>query len=894
MEKNRIMERRFIEEYFPIKEISEISEKRKRSRYNNISSLHVWWARKPQESSRTTAYAALIPYDENNREKNKQFLIDLANSEEQKFYPTLKEARKKINKFYDGNIPKILDPFSGGGSIPYECSRLGCDVVALDYNPVAALILKATCEFPQKFSNDKLDNSFKSEIKENNLLQHLKKWQDWIFSQVESEIKILYPEHDGYTDIAFLWAHTLTCQNPKCSAEIPLIKQYWLSKKESMKVCLYPEVIKNSIKLKIVGDGYDKIPKTFDPNKGIVNRGKVVCPVCQFTSDADSTRKLFKNGLTSEKLIAIVSQKKSSTGKKYRIPSDKDHLEKQIQIMLEKKIQILSKDWEITPIPFENTPNGKGNGAERAFSLQNYGMNTWGDVFNSRQQLVHLTFCEKIRHAYNEMLKHGYDLEFAKAIIAILAMGFDRLVDFNSKLCMLNSNGGRGVVHTFGRIALHMTWVYAESNPFSPFGASWITACKKNEEWVKNATKYGNSECKVIQDSATQLPFEKNHFDAIITDPPYYDTIPYSYFSDFFYVWLKRAVGKIFPEFFVTPLTPKSDEIVEYHNTGIVDPKLNFEVLLKKSFFEINRVLKPDGIVIIVYAHKSTEGWETLINSILDSGLIVTAAWPISTEMGRRLRAQDSAALSSSIYMICRKWKKEPIGFYRDVKKELKEYLNRKLEQLWEEEVSGADFFISAIGSAIEVYGKYEKVVNDKDKQISVLKLLNDTRTIVTDYAINKVIKGEFSDEISQMTRFYILWRWAYGEAKVPFDSALRMAQSVGINIEREWNKGFILKDKEFIRIIGPDERTEKELSDSYDLIDILHKTLLLWKKGKKGTVDKFLEEKGYKNSEVFKRVAQAISESLHLESTEKKWLDGFLTGFKSDNSHGTNQSKLF
>ena len=142
-------------------------------------------------------------------------------------------------------------------------------------------------------------------------------------------------------------------------------------------------------------------------------------------------------------------------------------------------------------------------------------------------------------------------------------------------------------------------------------------------------------------------------------------------------------------------------------------------------------------------------------------------------------------------------------------------------------------------------------------------------------------------------SRFYILWRWAYGEAKVSFDGASKMAQSTGIDLEHEWNKGFIVKDKEFIQVLGPDERND-DLNDSQDLIDILHKTLQIWKNGKMDEVDKFLEEKGYKNSDVFKRVAQAISETLPLESTEKKWLDGFLTGFKSENSSETSQSKLF
>ena len=316
--------------------------------------------------------------------------------------------------------------------------------------------------------------------------------------------------------------------------------------------------------------------------------------------------------------------------------------------------------------------------------------------------------------------------------------------------------------------------------------------------------------------------------------------------------------------------------------------------MLGKSFIQIHRVLKKNGIAVIVYAHKSTEGWEKLISSILDSGLTVTASWPVRTELSGRRRSIKAASLASSIYMVTRKWEKIPIGFYRDVKKDLKSYLQKKLDQLWDEGIIGADFFISSIGSAIEVFGKYEKVVDDNDDKISIEKLLNDTRKIVTNYAINKVIKGEFSEEISQMTRFYILWRWAYGEAKVPYGEALKMSQSIGIDLDHEYNKGFIVKDKEFIKILSSDERLNENLDESIELIDILHYILQLWKNESRDVVEKFLEEKGYKNNDIFNRVAKAISESLPLESTERKWIDGFLTGSRTEDSQSEVQSKLF
>jgi len=550
----------------------------------------------------------------------------------------------------------------------------------------------------------------------------------------------------------------------------------------------------------------------------------------------------------------------------------------------------LKEKWGLDPIPNEKLVKTSGN----QMATIHYGLTKFGDLFNSRQQLTLLVFANNIRNSYSEMVKDGLNEEYAKTIVTYLSLLFDQVMGKCNSLSRWNSVGQK-IEHPFARPALPMIWDYVESNPFSNFAGGWKSYLRYCVAIIDHISKSSSSQATVKMCSATSLDFPDNYFDAVFTDPPYYDNIFYSNLSDFFYVWQKRILGNIYPELFSTPLTPKSEEIVmdSIRHTSKEESKKFFEEMLEKSFKEINRVLKKDGIGVIIYAHKSTDGWETLINSILNSGLLVTAAWPIHTEFKHRIGAQETASLASSIYMVVRKWKKEPIGFYRDVKKELKDYLQKKLDYLWKEDIIGADFFISAIGSAIEVFGKYEKVVDDKDEQISVLKLLNDIRTVVTNYAINKVIKGEFSEEISQMTRFYILWRWAYGEAKVPFDDARKMAQSIGIDIEREWNKGFIVKEKEFIQVLGPSERDGKKLEESHDLIDILHQTLLIWKKGDKKIVDKFLEEKGLKNSEMFRRVAQAISESLPLESTEKKWIDGFLTGFRADDTQSGVQSKL-
>ena len=385
----------------------------------------------------------------------------------------------------------------------------------------------------------------------------------------------------------------------------------------------------------------------------------------------------------------------------------------------------------------------------------------------------------------------------------------------------------------------------------------------------------------VLQASATELPYPDNYFDAVFTDPPYYDNINYAELSDFFYVWLKRSIGDLYPELFSTPLVPKSKEIVAnpVRHGGEAKAKEFFETMLKKAFQEIYRVLKPNGIAVIVYTHKSTSGWETMINSLLDSGLVPTASWPIDTEMKTRLIAKDTAALASSIYIVCRKMERQEVGWFSDVKKEIRERIFNN--NLWEEGIAGPDFFIACIGSAIEVFGRYKKVMDYEGNVIRADKLLEFVREVVTEYAVKQIIHNGIAGECSPLTKFYILWRWTFREAKVEFDEARKLAQSLGVNLEREWNKGFIKKEKNYIKVLGPLERKVEEIENlrDKDLIDVLHHVLLLWVQGKRNEMIKVLSESGFGKNEIFYKVAQAISETLPLDSKEKKLLDGFLSG---------------
>ncbi|MEJ5166814.1 MAG: DUF1156 domain-containing protein [Thermoanaerobaculia bacterium] len=922
------MDKRFIEESFPVKEVGEISAKEKNIRHGHISTLHIWWARRPLAASRATAYAALTPMPEDpcEWEKKRKFIIDLSKWENSNSKQLLEKAQKEILEANGGKPPKVIDPFSGGGSYPLEALRLSCETYANDYNPVAVLIEKATLEFPIKYSKPfdnmpdlaSLHSSDKSEARlflqiqnKNPLLFAVEHWGNWVLEKAKKELSEFYKSQNNEIPVGYIWARTIPCQNPGCGIEIPLMRKFWLAKKDNKKISLHPlnSGPCKAVEFEIVAQnifGYQPWPQGFDPEEGTVANANVRCPACGSMIDDKTTRKLFQIGKAGERMIAVVYTKPNSEGKFYRLTTEEDikTFEKAKQA-LDKKIEELREKWMMEPVPDEELPP-KGT---LGFSPQWSAPKKWGDLFNPRQKLSLLVFADTVRRAYWRMRELGYSEDFAKGVTVYLGLTFDMLAAFNNSLARWE-NTSEAIKQLFSRQALPMIWDYIELNPFSEATGSFTTGqeyylkvlqhiCQLpnpgstnsaiptstnsvNCTSVNSATMASAGSATVTQASATQLPYPDNYFDAVLTDPPYYDNVPYSYLSDFFYVWLKRTVGYLFPELFATPLTPKSGEIVAYTQKegGLEAGKKFFEEQLALSFKEMYRILKPSGIAVIVYAHKSTAGWETVINALLDSGLVVNASWPVNTEMQSRLRAKESAALASSIYIVARKMERKDIGFYPEVKEELKKYMNEKLDRLWDEGIGGADFFISAIGAGIEVFGKYKKVMDYSGNTIRADSMLEDIRRIATDYAVHKILHNGFGQEISELTRFYVLYRWEYGEAKVHFDEARKLATSVGLDLTDYWDKpSCIKKEKEFIKVLGPQERKIEELERSKELIDVLHNVLILWERGRHNDLINVLKEKGYGISDAFYRVGQAISETLPNESKEKKLLEGFLLG---------------
>jgi len=891
---------RLIETDFPLRAVSEQSVREKNIRHGHISTLHIWWARRPLAASRATALAALLPDDPKRRNG---FLLlveqiapwEVVSGQDPGGARLLEKARQLIREAHGGRAPRVLDCFAGGGAIPLEALRLGCETYALDCNPVAVLLNKAVLEFPQKrypavltaptHPPDQGTLGLRDQREVNPLLEAVKHWGNWVLEEARKELAQFYPaDRDGSIPVGYIWARTLPCQNPACGAEIPLMRQTWLAKKDRKQVALrlIPHKPARRVDAEIVeGSRID-----FDPEEGTVSRAHVKCPVCGGTMDDDTTRKLFREGKAGQRMMAVVLHHPKRTGKTYRLPTERDLAAyHDAETALKKKSAQLREEWGIEPVPDEPLPPLETLG----FRVQRYGLTRWGDLFNTRQKLALITFADKVRQAHARMTAASTDPELAKAVTTYLAVTYDMMAVSCNTLCRWE-NTRELIADVFSRQALPMLWDFGELNPLSAGSGSWSKVFYYLSGVIQNTTASLDlqSSSQVHHASATALPWPDDHFDAVLTDPPYYDNVPYSDLSDFFYVWLKRTIGDLYPDLFATPLTPKSEEMVADASkaNGMGNAMRRFEQMLTQAFAEIRRVLRPDGIAVIVFAHKTTAAWETVINALLKAGLYMTASWPIHTEMQARLRAQDSAALASSIYMVCRKRTSSAVGEFGKVRREIEDRISRKLAQFWDEGIRGADFFMSAIGPAVEAFGKYERVEKLSGEPVTVAELLEYVRKVVSEFALERILRSAQLGGVDGLTRFYLLWRWTFNHARVPFDEARKLATGAGVELTENWDAGgLVQKQKDHVVVLSPQERARDDRFARQDrfttMIDALHRAVALWERNRTKELAEHLAET-YGGNEVFWQVAQAISEALPDGDKEKQALQGLLYGRKS------------
>lgn len=1042
---------RLIEHAFPLKQTSLDSVHEKNVRHGHISTLHIWPARRPLAACRAALLATLLP--DPGTPEARQKLCELIGGKvvkkiERKKMPdgqiierereateggilhwgreieneeTLNWFREEIKKAYGGKAPKVLDPFAGGGAIPLEAMRLGCETTAIDINPVAWFILKCTLEYPQKLAGKTfplpdfiLDNeefmtdfykahshligrtkATKKQLKEQeetlwkshqadntrapkaDLGWQVRAWGQWVLEQARKELAEYYPTYadfeaidkanarlyekqsmqlvplkpDGNPDVdylnrdfskeyladkrnprwtakptvAYLWARTVTCKN--CRALLPLLKTRWLCKKDNKRVLLTmePNAEKTGVVFGVQTDVPNKGGNSAQKREhdkrvaaGTMTRSGASCPCCSSIMTMEDIRLEGLTGRLGEICTAVVID--GQKGKEYREPTS---FENQRAAISQELI-----DDVFTHIPFgipdEPLPSKEALG----FRAPLYGFDKWAKLFTPRQLLALGTFMKSMKKVRVELETNNLH-DYSEIIVAYLTCGFDRMLDFNSSaLSWITSVEAIG--HTFARYALPITWDYSESALINYVRGSWemsLEAVLESFSTIQKATIDAilkpNLECK----SALQVNYDGN-FDLVLTDPPYYDAIPYSDLMDYFYVWLKRNIGDLtetMGNVFSLLQAPKWSK--ESNDGELIDDaarqdgnkvlsRIVYENGMARVFENCCQLLNTNGKLVVVFANKSPAAWESLVSAIIRSGFVVDGSWPIQTEQVARIRAQSSSALATSVWIVC---KKRPTyakpGWDNQVVEEMQLNIRTKLREFWDAGIRGPDFVWAATGPALEAFSKHPvvKKANDPDKLLTVTDFLSHVRKIVVDFVVGRVLSGDkaqdsdITDHLDEPTSYYLLHRHDFGMDEAPAGSCILYAVSCGISdkeLADTWDLISFTKGKETSDVeeeSDPDAETDEETSEDsgskvklktwvqrkrkslgYEspsgrpipLIDRVHCLMHLWKAGDLVKVDEYLDNNALRRQELFKRFLQSLIELSPHSSEERSLLE--------------------
>ncbi len=696
--------KRLAEVDFPIAEVSRHAVREKAVRHGHPSTLHLWWARRPLASSRAVLLGLLLPdpchplCPEGFKAKARELLPQVQGSPGPADADLRKALLKFIGDFADWDLaanrsyldvsralvkaahgdepPLVVDPFAGGGSIPLEALRLGCEAFASDLNPVACLILKVVLEdIPRQGPQ---------------LAEELRRVGAEIKRRAENELAALYPKDpDGATPIAYLWARSVRCEAPNCGVEIPLVRSFWLCKKASRYRALRHQVVRGPagpprVEFEVFEPGAEK-----DVPGATVTRAKARCVACgavlapervraQLTAQRGGADVVFDakgHRVGGARILAVVTLRKGESGRHYRSPTERDYdaLRKAAQWI--ERVSAEEPTGRMSSLPNEEAPATAGG----FLAPPTYGMRTWGDMFSSRQKV-----------ALTVLARHVRESRASTECKELLALTVSKLSELSASLCAWEPIA-ECPRHVFGRQAIPITWDFAEGVVTSDSSGSFSVALDNIARGMAALFDClsGSASPQVADAQASLVP----HGSAGIwfTDPPYYFAVPYSDLSDFFFVWLKRTLPNhpLMRDPFddTNPLTPKTLELCEmafWDSTRYPHKDARFfEDGMTRVFAEGRRVLREDGIGAVVFAHKTTEGWEALLSGMINGGWVITGSWPIATEMGSRLRARDSAALATSVHLICRpRSDNAEVGDWADVLRELPNRVGNWMERL--------------------------------------------------------------------------------------------------------------------------------------------------------------------------------------------------------------------
>lgn len=904
--------KRLIEVDLPISRISAHARREKSIRHGHISTLHIWWARRPLAACRAVICASLWPdptdelcppafreaaatqlmafahrmFPAKITEEGRQlqatvstesrgrwegllqsekdglpldptdtahqqvlqgalldFIADFANWDNSTVPAYLETSRALTQAAHEalggvpGTRPLVVDPFAGGGSIPLEALRVGGDAFASDLNPIPVLLNKVVLEYIPKYGQK--------------LADEVRKWGEWVKSEAVKELEELYPkDSDGAIPIAYLWARTIVSEAPgqgDIPVEVPLIRSLWLSRKPKRRIALrWVRNAKGEVQTDIeevsYADGTTRKVcrprlEVFRPNndreveEGTVARGSATCPVTGFTTPIESVRSQIKSrhgGASDARLFCVVTASNDRGMRDYRLPNDDDL--KALELAVDRLSEMDSKPDVSLVIPDEPSPRGGGRGAGRAFSQTKYGMDLFRDIFTPRQLFGLSTLGQIVRRAGNSVRVEADDA-FADATQAILSLCASKLSDVVNSLCSWQPTNDRAT-HLFARQGIQVTWDFSESCLISDAVGDFGVAIK-NIVRILDREQNCFHEGTVEQASADSHPLPNDSAQGFISDPPYYDAVPYSDLSDFFYVWLKRSLSKSLIGGFSEELAPKESECIVDEIKG--KDHSFFTRTMTNALAEARRVLAPSGVGVVVFAHKSTSGWESQLQAMVDAGWTITGSWPIDTEWGTRLRAMNSAALASSVHLVCRPREnadgslREETGEWRDILSELPQRVHEWMPRLAAEGVVGADAIFACLGPALEIFSRYSRVEKASGEAVPLREYLEQVWATVSTEALSMIFKDADAAGLEPDARLTAMWLWTLGgmetngsdsksssdsDEKVvaskgytlEYDAARKIAQGLGVHLEQSDSIVEVSGDK--ARLLPVSERT--------------------------------------------------------------------------------------
>jgi putative DNA methylase len=801
--------KKLIEVALPLEAINRESAREKTIRSGHPSTLHLWWARRPLAACRAVLFASLVDDPSAHpelfptqveQEKERDRLFDLIERlvlwDNSTNADLLDMARYEIATSCPDGLPTVLDPFCGGGSIPLEAERLGLTVDASDLNPVAVLITKALVELPAKFASRppvhpdlQASAALKSWVGGQGLAEDVRAYAEWMNAASKEQIGDLYPDvtaetGDKTTVISWLWARTITCPNPACKSTMPLLNSLALSRRKNAGAWLRAEPDRAARRVRFAietGPGCSR--------EGTVSRRGATCLVCKESIPLADVREIAQAGDLGSQLLCTVAE---GNRKRVYIASDEEQI----------------RASEVAPPT--DFPDGELSVNPRAITTPNYGLNRQSHLYTSRQLRTMTTFAELVRQARDRALSDSGDREYADAIATYLTLAIGRLANRCSSQCFWDV-GGEGVMQVFARNALPMIWVYAEANPFSTSTGNFLGQVDYLVRALSNLPATGRATVRQLDATA-----EIDRGSAMVcTDPPYYDNVPYADLSDFFYIWHRWCLSKIYPDLYSTLLVPKSQELIaEPARQGSWEAAAEFfEAGLRQSF--VNMLdSQDDGFPMTVfYAFKQEEvaegdggghvstGWETMLQGLLDAGATITGTWPVRTEQPGGLREVGRAALASSIVLVCRRRTPDaPLATRRDFLSALREELPEALIRLQHGNIAPVDLAQASIGPGMAIFSRYSKVVEADGGPMRVRAALTLVNQVLDE--ILTAQEGDFDAE----TRWALAWFAEEGLQEGPFGKAETLSKAKNTAVNGLAQRGILEQNGNKVRLLGREE----------------------------------------------------------------------------------------